>query len=44
MNLVLRHMSDSQRRMAEAIRDFEFMTHVGVDDFLRERGVLSDDN
>ena len=43
MNLVLRQMRDSQRRMAEAIRDFKSMTHVEVDDFLRERGVLSDD-
>ena len=29
-----------RRRMAEAVEEFESMTHVGVDDFLRERGLI----
>jgi len=40
MRLVLLHMRDRQRRMEGAVKDFESMTHVGVDDFLKERGVL----
>ena len=40
MRLVLMHMRDRQRLVKEAVDDFESMTHVGVDDFLQERGVL----
>lgn len=29
-----------RRRMADAIEEFEAMTHVGIDDFLRERGLI----
>jgi hypothetical protein len=29
-----------RRRMADAIAEFEEMTHVGIDDFLRERGLI----
>jgi hypothetical protein len=29
-----------RRKMAEAIAEFEAMTHVGIDDFLRERGLI----
>ncbi len=29
-----------RRRMADAIAEFEAMTHVGIDDFLRERGLI----
>jgi hypothetical protein len=29
-----------RRRMADAIAEFEAMTHVGIDDFLRERDLI----
>ena len=29
-----------RRRLADAVEEFEAMTHVGIDDFLRERGLI----
>ena len=33
-------LAAQRKRMAEAIEEFEAMTHVGIDDFLRERGLI----
>ena len=40
MQQVFTLLATQRRRMAEAIAEFEEMTHVGVDDFLRDRGVI----
>lgn len=40
MRQVLVHMTDERKRLAQAIEEFESITHVGIDDFLRERGLL----
>ncbi|MEO3388361.1 hypothetical protein [Mesorhizobium sp. CAU 1741] len=37
---VLTFMLAERQRLVEAIDEFEANTHVGVDDFLRERGLL----
>lgn len=40
MYRVLLHMRDRRQEMSEAVSDFESMTHVGIDEFLRDRGLL----
>lgn len=40
MRQVFTLLASQRRRMVEAIEEFEEMTHVGVDDFLRERGLI----
>ena len=40
MKQVFELLLTQRRRMAEAVDEFESMTHVGVDDFLRERGLI----
>lgn len=40
MRQVFTLLASQRKRMAEAIEEFEEMTHVGVDDFLRERGLI----
>ena len=33
-------MANQRRRLADAVAEFEEQTHVGMDDFLRERGLI----
>lgn len=40
MKQVFALLADQRRRMVDAVEDFESMTHVGIDDFLRERGLM----
>jgi hypothetical protein len=40
MKQVIMLVAAQRRRTAEAVAEFEDMTHVGVEDFLRERGVI----
>ncbi|TPI33494.1 hypothetical protein FJW08_05865 [Mesorhizobium sp. B3-2-1] len=40
MKQVFALLAGQRRRVAEAIAEFESMTHVGVEDFLRERGLI----
>lgn len=40
MQQVLTHMVTERRRFLEAVEAFESMTHVGLTDFLRDRGIL----
>lgn len=40
MRQVFSLLADQRRRLAEAVAEFEAMTHVGIDDFLRERGLI----
>lgn len=40
MRQVFTLLASQRKRMAEAIDEFEEMTHVGIDDFLRERGLI----
>jgi hypothetical protein len=40
MKQVFELLVDQRRRMAAAVDEFESMTHVGIDDFLRERGLM----
>jgi hypothetical protein len=40
MRQVFSLLAAQRRRMAEAIAEFEAMTHVGIEDFLRERGLI----
>lgn len=40
MKQVFALIADQRRRLVEAVEEFETMTHVGIDDFLRERGLL----
>jgi hypothetical protein len=40
MKQVIKLLAAQRRRTAEAVAEFEGMTHVGVEDFLRERGVI----
>lgn len=40
MNAVLRYMVAQRRAVADAVEEFESMTHVGIDDFMRERGLI----
>ena len=40
MKQVFELLVDQRRRMADAVNEFESMTHVGIDDFLRERGLM----
>lgn len=40
MGQVFMLLASQRKRLAEAVEEFESMTHVGVDDFLRERGLL----
>ena len=40
MRQVFTLLASQRQRMAEAIAEFEEMTHVGIDDFLRERGLI----
>lgn len=40
MRQVFTLLAEQRRKMAEAIAEFEAMTHVGIEDFLRERGLL----
>jgi hypothetical protein len=40
MKQVIKLLAAQRRRTAEAVAEFESMTHVGVEDFLRERGVI----
>ena len=40
MKQVITLLAVQRRRVAEAVAEFEDMTHVGVEDFLRERGVI----
>ncbi len=40
MRQVLTLLVTHRRRMNEAVREFEDMTNAGLDDFLRERGLI----
>jgi len=40
MRQVLVLLAGQRKRVAEAVEEFEAMTHVGVEDFLRERGLI----
>ncbi|QPC90613.1 hypothetical protein [Mesorhizobium sp. INR15] len=40
MKQVFTLLAAQRRRVAEAIAEFESMTHVGVEDYLRERGLI----
>ncbi|MER8463783.1 hypothetical protein [Mesorhizobium sp. M1396] len=40
MKQVFTLLAAQRKRVAEAIAEFESMTHVGVEDFLRERGLI----
>lgn len=40
MHRVLRLMAAQRRAVAEAIEEFESMTHVGIDDYMRDRGLV----
>lgn len=40
MQQVLAFMVAERRRLAAAVEDFESATHVGIDDFLRERDLI----
>lgn len=40
MQQVLAFMVGERRRLAEAVEEFESATHVGIDDFLRERDLI----
>ncbi|MBA3448268.1 MAG: hypothetical protein H0T56_11795 [Pseudaminobacter sp.] len=40
MKQVFTLLAAQRKKMAEAIAEFESMTHVGVEDFLRDRGLL----
>ena len=40
MRQVLLMMASQRRAVVAAVEDFEASTHVGLDDFMRERGVL----
>jgi hypothetical protein len=40
MKQVFALLAGERKRVAEAIAEFESMTHVGVEDFLRERGLI----
>lgn len=40
MKQVFTLLAAHRKRVAEAIAEFEAMTHVGVEDFLRERGLI----
>lgn len=40
MKQVITLLATQRRRTADAVAEFEGMTHVGVEDFLRDRGVI----
>ena len=40
MRQVFTLLASQRRKMAQAIDEFESMTHVGIDDFLRDRGLI----
>lgn len=40
MKQVFTLLAAQRKRVAEAIAEFEAMTHVGVEDYLRERGLI----
>jgi len=40
MKQVFALLLDQRRRVAEAVAEFESMTHVGIDEFIRERGLI----
>ncbi len=40
MRQVILLIAEQRRAMREAVREFEAMTHVGLDDFMRERGFI----
>lgn len=40
MKQVFALLADQRSRLAAAIEEFESSTHVGIDDFLRERGLI----
>lgn len=40
MRQVLLLIAAQRRAVIEAVEEFEAMTHVGLDDFMRERGLL----
>jgi len=40
MKQVFSLLATQRKRMAEAVEEFESMTHVGIDDFLRDRGLI----
>ncbi|WP_048645845.1 hypothetical protein [Nitratireductor soli] len=40
MRQVLLLIAAQRRLMIDAVKEFEAMTHVGLDDFMRERGLL----
>jgi hypothetical protein len=40
MKQVFTLLAAQRKRVAEAVAEFESMTHVGVEDFLRERGLI----
>jgi hypothetical protein len=40
MKQVFTLLAAQRKRVAEAVAEFENMTHVGVEEFLRERGVI----
>lgn len=40
MKQVILLLATQRQRVAEAVAEFEAMTHVGVDEFMRERGLI----
>ena len=40
MKQVFTFLIDQRKRFVEAVKEFEAITHVGLEDFLRSRGVL----
>jgi hypothetical protein len=40
MKQVIKLLAAQRKRTAEAVAEFEDMTHVGVEEFLRDRGVI----
>lgn len=40
MKQIFTLLAAQRRRLAEAVEEFESMTHVGIDEFLRERGLI----
>ena len=40
MKQVFALLIEQRRQLADAVSEFEAMTHVGIDDFMRERGLI----
>ena len=40
MKQVFALLIEQRRQLVDAVSEFEAMTHVGIDDFMRERGLI----